>query len=73
MGAHARRGAAPHQTALRVHPQALCGSPRSRADEPERIEDLRQVIDWIGWDRLLFATDYPHWDMDNPELAFKCR
>ena len=43
------------------------------ADEPERPADLRAVIDWIGWDRLLFATDYPHWDMDNPELALKLR
>jgi len=44
-----------------------------QADEPERPEDLRDVLDWIGWDRMLFATDYPHWDMDNPELVFKCR
>jgi predicted TIM-barrel fold metal-dependent hydrolase len=42
-------------------------------DEPERPEDLRTVLDWIGWDRVLFATDYPHWDMDNPDFAFKCR
>ena len=42
-------------------------------DEPERPRDLRAILDWIGWDRVLFATDYPHWDMDNPELAFKCR
>lgn len=32
--------------------------------------DLRQVIDWIGWDRLCIATDYPHWDSDVPELVF---
>jgi predicted TIM-barrel fold metal-dependent hydrolase len=43
------------------------------ADEPERPEDLRAVLDWVGWDRVLFATDYPHWDMDNPELAYKLR
>lgn len=42
-------------------------------DEPERRDDLRDVIGWIGWDRLLFATDYPHWDFDDPLLAFKCR
>jgi len=42
-------------------------------DEPERPGDLRDVIDWIGWDRLLFATDYPHWDFDNPLSAFKIR
>ncbi|MBL6455220.1 amidohydrolase [Belnapia sp. T6] len=40
-------------------------------EEPERPEHLRQVIDWIGWDRLLFATDYPHWDSDDPRYAFK--
>ncbi len=42
-------------------------------DEPERPADLRAIIDWIGWDRLLFATDYPHWDWDDPLTAFKIR
>jgi predicted TIM-barrel fold metal-dependent hydrolase len=43
------------------------------ADEPEKPEDLRRIFDWMGWDRVLFATDYPHWDMDNPEAVFKLR
>jgi uncharacterized protein len=35
-------------------------------DEPERARHLLEVIGWLGWDRLLFATDYPHWDFDDP-------
>ena len=35
-------------------------------EDPERRQDLFDVIDWIGWDKLLFATDYPHWDFDDP-------
>ena len=40
-------------------------------DEPEKPEHLSKMLDWIGWDRLLFATDYPHWDFDDPETAIK--
>ncbi|MBX9590620.1 MAG: amidohydrolase family protein [Hyphomonadaceae bacterium] len=39
----------------------------------EEPEDRRHVLDmmaWIGWDRLLFASDYPHWDFDDPFRAF---
>ena len=35
-------------------------------EEPENASHLRDCIGWIGWDRLLFATDYPHWDYDDP-------
>jgi predicted TIM-barrel fold metal-dependent hydrolase len=35
-------------------------------EDPEKREHLFDVIGWIGWDRLLFATDYPHWDYDDP-------
>jgi predicted TIM-barrel fold metal-dependent hydrolase len=42
-------------------------------EEPPRPEDLLQLFDWIGWDRLLFSTDYPHWDFDDPKLAFRLR
>lgn len=40
-------------------------------DEPEDARHLQDLIGWLGWDRLLFATDYPHWDFDDPETAFK--
>jgi predicted TIM-barrel fold metal-dependent hydrolase len=40
-------------------------------EEPERPAQLLALIDAIGWDRLLFSTDYPHWDFDDPRYAFK--
>ncbi len=40
-------------------------------DEPDRPSDLRTTIEWIGWDKLLFSTDYPHWDSDDPRYVFK--
>jgi predicted TIM-barrel fold metal-dependent hydrolase len=40
-------------------------------DEPPNPEDLRHVIDWIGFERILFSTDYPHWDYDDPATAIK--
>jgi len=40
-------------------------------EEPSNPQHLKETIDWIGWDRLLFSTDYPHWDYDDPNYAFK--
>ncbi len=39
-------------------------------EEPPKPSDLVHLIEWIGWDRLLFSTDYPHWDFDDPKFAF---
>jgi len=38
-------------------------------EEPENPEDLRKILGWIGWDRIVYASDYPHWDFDDPFLA----
>jgi len=38
-------------------------------EEPERTRHLLDAIRWIGHDRLLIATDYPHWDFDDPSFA----
>jgi predicted TIM-barrel fold metal-dependent hydrolase len=35
-------------------------------EEPANRAQALDAIGWIGWDRLLFATDYPHWDYDDP-------
>ena len=39
-------------------------------EEPEDKKQLLDIMEWIGWDRLLFASDYPHWDFDDPFRAF---
>jgi hypothetical protein len=40
-------------------------------EEPDNPQHLAEVIDWLGWDRLMFSTDYPHWDFDDPQHTFK--
>ncbi len=35
-------------------------------EEPGDPAHLVDLMRWIGFDRLLFATDYPHWDFDDP-------
>jgi hypothetical protein len=40
-------------------------------EEPDRPQHLAEVIEWLGWDRLMFSTDYPHWDFDDPQHTFK--
>jgi predicted TIM-barrel fold metal-dependent hydrolase len=39
-------------------------------EEPPRPQLLSRLLDRMGMDdRLLFATDYPHWDFDAPDRA----
>jgi uncharacterized protein len=40
-------------------------------EEPDAPEDILLTFEQIGWDRLLFSTDYPHWDFDDPRNALK--
>jgi predicted TIM-barrel fold metal-dependent hydrolase len=40
--------------------------PMEEAEDPDHVID---VMEWIGWDKILFASDYPHWDFDDPFLA----
>jgi len=40
-------------------------------EEPERSSHLIELFERIGWDRILFSTDYPHWDFDDPRYALK--
>lgn len=39
-------------------------------EEPERPEQFREILDALDMNgRLLFSTDYPHWDFDAPDRA----
>jgi len=40
-------------------------------EEPDDPQHLADMIDWVGWDRLMFSSDYPHWDFDDPRHVFK--
>jgi hypothetical protein len=43
-------------------------------EEPPRREHFLQLLAHLGMDdRLMFATDYPHWDFDAPDRAFPVR
>ncbi len=42
-------------------------------EEPEVRAHLLDIMEWIGWDRLMFATDYPHWDYDDPARCLPVR
>jgi predicted TIM-barrel fold metal-dependent hydrolase len=42
-------------------------------EEPERAADMIPLLEWVGPDRVMFSTDYPHWDQDDPRYAFKVK
>lgn len=42
-------------------------------EEPEYPPHILQLIDHLGPDMLMFSTDYPHWDFDNPRRAFQIK
>ena len=35
-------------------------------EETEEPDHLIEVMNWIGMDRIMFSSDYPHWDFDDP-------
>ncbi|WP_256290923.1 amidohydrolase family protein [Halobellus inordinatus] len=39
--------------------------------EPNNPSDMSDLIDMIGTESLVFASDYPHWDFDHPEALDK--
>lgn len=47
----------------------FCTQP---VEEPERPAEMREMVEMMRGDQtLLFSTDYPHWDNDNPMRIFQ--
>ena len=44
----------------------FCTQPMEETEEPAQLLD---IVGWIGFDRLMYSSDYPHWDYDDPRVA----
>lgn len=41
-------------------------------EEPDRLERLLMLYDELdAWNTLMFASDYPHWDFDDPDVVLR--
>jgi predicted TIM-barrel fold metal-dependent hydrolase len=63
-----RQGEAPLlEKSPEQHVRESCYFASQPVGEPENPEHLSNVIEMIGTENLMLATDFPHWDFDNPE------
>jgi hypothetical protein len=43
-------------------------------EEPERPSQFPEILETLAMNhRIMFSTDYPHWDFDSPEMALPVR
>ena len=40
-------------------------------EEPFRADLLPDLFEKVGTESILYASDYPHWDYDDPVYAFR--
>ena len=70
LGAHARRGAAPEAAAVGVRARARVVHHPADRGAGQAASTCVDIMEWVGWDRIMFSTDYPHWDFDDPAQVF---
>jgi predicted TIM-barrel fold metal-dependent hydrolase len=45
----------------------FCTQPLEEPEKPKQLEEVYQTFEECGFaDRLMFSSDYPHWDTDSP-------
>ena len=60
----------PRPAALGAHPRALLGHAPSRWRSRSGPAQFLELLEQLGMDdRIMFSTDYPHWDFDAPDMA----
>jgi predicted TIM-barrel fold metal-dependent hydrolase len=62
-----REGSTPPSDLIRRH-FWMTTQPMDVVEDPRHFMQMLRHLDMD--DRILFATDYPHWDTDSPERAF---
>ena len=46
--------------------------PIEEPEDPRHLESVYRVFEENGFgERLMFSSDYPHWDFDDPRFAFR--
>ena len=48
----------------------FCTQPMEEPEDPAHLQD---ILGWIGWDKMMYSSDYPHWDYDDPRVALNFR